>query len=282
MMQTFSDISMLRKHLSSQRSDGRRIGFVPTMGALHAGHMALVERAKAENDAVVVSIFVNPLQFGAGEDLERYPRPLEQDAALLKQAKVDYLYTPSVDSMYPEGYKTTIHVDKLGERYCGAARPGHFDGVCTVVCKLLNHVQPDRAYFGEKDYQQLCIIRQMVADLALPITIAGVSTLRESDGLAMSSRNQYLSETERALAPMLHEIMQKAAKAMREGQGVDSILEEARHSLKQKGFAKVDYFALCRADSLEPIEVPEAGARLLAAAYMGNTRLIDNIEVIGT
>ncbi len=252
--------------------DGRTLGLVPTMGALHAGHLALVARARAENEAVYVSIFVNPLQFGANEDLDAYPRQLERDMALLQDAGADIVYTPSADLMYPEGFTTNIHVAGLSDTLCGAARPGHFDGVATVVAKLIGQTQPKRAYFGEKDYQQLCMIRRMVRDLNLPTEIVAVPTLREADGLAMSSRNAYLSDAQRAIAPALYETLLACADGL--------ALPLAKARLLEKGFESVDYLALCQANTLMPLEAPEPRARLLAAAWLGKARLIDNIEVV--
>lgn len=257
---------------------GARIGLVPTMGALHAGHQALIEASVAENTHTVVSIFVNPLQFGAGEDLARYPRTLDADKALISRAGADALFLPQAEQMYPEGFSTSITVKGLGERLCGVSRAGHFDGVCTVVCKLLQQVSPDRVYFGEKDYQQLLVIRRMMHDLNIPVQLRPVATVREHDGLALSSRNRYLTEGERAVAPWLYRSLQDCAQAIREGEAVRHACARAKAVLLEKGFAKVDYLALCREQDLITINNPEPNSRLFAAAHLGAARLIDNIE----
>lgn len=275
MVKQISSISELQEVLSHAPA----LGFVPTMGALHAGHLSLVERAKSENARVLVSIFVNPLQFGAGEDLDAYPRPLEQDIALLQSAGADYLFTPMAADMYPEGFKTTVSVAELDNQLCGMARRGHFDGVCTVVAKLFNLVHPERAYFGEKDWQQLTIIRRMAADLALRPQIIAVPTLREVDGLAMSSRNRYLSEQQRAIAPALYQTLQTCAQAIRSGEQVIETLRTGERHLLQKGFEKIDYLQLCDGETLLPLSAFQKGARLFAAAHLGRARLIDNIAL---
>jgi len=216
-MQTVNTKAQVRAAVAAARSEGRVIGLVPTMGALHAGHLALVERSVAECGFTVVSVFVNPTQFGPGEDLERYPRTLQADVQLCQQAGADLVFAPSADEMYAADAATTVHVARLTEGLCGAFRPGHFDGVTTVVCKLLNIAQPDRAYFGEKDYQQLVVVRRMVADLDLPVEVISVPTVREADGLAMSSRNRYLTPEQRAVAPALHRALLAGAAAARRG-----------------------------------------------------------------
>lgn len=260
------------------KSDGR-IALVPTMGALHEGHMALVEEARRHAAHVVVSIFVNPRQFGANEDLDSYPRREAKDAQMLQAAGVDLLWAPGVEVMYPAGYATNISLSGLTEGLDGAARPGHFDGVATVVTKLFNQVQPDVALFGEKDYQQLAVIRRMVQDLDLPVEIIGVPTQRAEDGLALSSRNAYLSEEERREALALPRALGEAARQMEKGMAVEAALAKAIATLAAHGFDPIDYVSLCDAATLEPMRVLDRPARLLGAAKLGRTRLIDNIPV---
>jgi pantoate--beta-alanine ligase len=255
------------------------IALVPTMGALHAGHMALIEEAKQRADKVVASIFVNPTQFGAGEDLDRYPRREEQDARMLEQAGCDLLWLPSVADIYPQGFATTVHVGGISDRWEGEARPGHFDGVATVVAKLLLSVRPDVALFGEKDFQQLAVIRRMVADLNIPVSIIGVATVREPDGLALSSRNAYLSEDERRRAIALPNALAQAREAILSGATAAAALRGAKQALIDAGFLKVDYLALVDAATLEPLDRPGGEMRLIAAATIGTTRLIDNLAV---
>lgn len=258
-----------------------RVALVPTMGNLHQGHLTLVRRARKLADAVVVSIFVNPLQFDRKEDLEAYPRTLEEDAALLEAEGVELLFAPGVESIYPEGMErhTRIEVPVVSEGFCGASRPGHFVGVATIVCKLFNLVQPEVALFGKKDYQQLLVIRKMVADLALPIEIVGVETVREADGLAMSSRNNYLDEEERRRAPALYRALESTACRLQEGRRDFATLERlAVEELESMGL-RSDYFSIRRAADLgEPGEDDEALV-ILAAAFLGKARLIDNLEV---
>ena len=278
-MQIIRDIDPLRQHIAALRSDQRSIALVPTMGALHAGHMALVEAAKRRADHVVVSIFVNPMQFGAGEDLDRYPRNEDADRAMLGAAGVGTLWVPTVATVYPPGFATKVSVARLGDDYCGAARPGHFDGVATVVAKLLGQVRPDVALFGEKDWQQLAIIRRMTIDLDLNVEIAGVPIVRDADGLAFSSRNAYLSPDQRIAAPALPKALNAAALAIIGGADVRETLASAATSLGAAGFARIDYVALVDGDTLAPITTPSQNARILVAAVMGTTRLIDNIAV---
>jgi pantoate--beta-alanine ligase len=249
------------------------------MGALHAGHIALIDEAKRSADAVVATIFVNPTQFGAGEDLDRYPRREEQDARMLEAAGCSLLWLPSVSDIYPQGFATTVHVASVSERWEGEARPGHFDGVATVVAKLLLSVRPDLALFGEKDFQQLAVIRRMVSDLAIPVAIRAVPTVRESDNLALSSRNAYLSDDERGRAVALPKALEQARHAIRGGATVATALRAAKQELVDAGFLKVDYVALVDAETLEPLEQPAGEMRLIAAATIGTTRLIDNIAV---
>lgn len=255
------------------------VALVPTMGALHAGHMALIAEARKQARNVVASIFVNPAQFGPNEDFARYPRREEQDAQMLEQGGCDLLWMPSVSDIYPEGFATKISVSGVSERWEGEARPGHFDGVATVVAKLLLSVRPDVALFGEKDFQQLAVIRRMTSDLNLGVEIAGVPTVRESDDLALSSRNAYLSPQEREQAVALPRALQTARAAILSGTPLFEAIHEARASLRDGGFSRIDYFALVDAASLEPLEEPKGDMRLIAAAAIGTTRLIDNIVV---
>jgi len=255
------------------------VAFVPTMGALHAGHMELVAEARKRADKVAASIFVNPTQFGEREDYGRYPRREADDAAMLEQAGCDLLWMPAAGDIYPDGFSTTVSVAGVSERWEGEARPGHFDGVATVVVKLLLAVRPDIALFGEKDFQQLAVIRRMVADLNLPVDIVGIPTVREADGLALSSRNAYLSDDERGRAVALPNALQAARAGIVNGQSVGAALQQAKQSLVEAGFLKIDYFALVDAATLEPLEAAKGDMRLIAAAVIGTTRLIDNIAV---
>lgn len=276
-MQTIRQLSELRDTVSGFRAAGERIAFVPTMGALHAGHMALVAQAKLAGQRVVVSIFVNPKQFGPNEDLARYPRKELADSRMLAEAGVDLLWMPPVEVMYPEGHATNISVSGVSEPLDGAARPGHFDGVATVVAKLFNQVKPDVALFGEKDFQQLAVIRRMVADLDFDVEIRGVPTQRDDDGLALSSRNAYLAPEDRAAAVALPRALGVAVRAIEKGDDPAVALATARASLEAAGF-DVDYVELVDADSLG---APVAGQprRLLVAARIAGTRLIDNVAV---
>ena len=260
------------------RRDGT-LALVPTMGALHAGHMKLIEEARARANSVAASIFVNPLQFGANEDLGRYPRREAEDARMLEGAGCDLLWMPSITDIYPEGFATKIHVGGVSERWEGEARPGHFDGVATVVAKLLLSVRPDVALFGEKDFQQLAVIRGMVRDLAIPVAIAGIPTVREADGLALSSRNSYLSSEERAKALAIPKALSSARDAIKAGNPVAAALDASKQALTDAGFNKIDYLALVDADTLEPLGKPAGNMRLIAAATIGTTRLIDNVLV---
>ncbi|BBF68367.1 pantoate--beta-alanine ligase [Sphingobium sp. 3R8] len=278
-MQTLRDLPALRAAVDALKSDGKPLVLVPTMGALHDGHMALVEEARRHGRHVVVSIFVNPRQFGPNEDLDAYPRREAKDAQLLAAAGIDILWMPTVDVMYPAGYATNIGVSGVSEGLDGAARPGHFDGVSTVVAKLFNQVRPDVAIFGEKDYQQLAVIRRMVIDLDLGIEIVGMPTQRAEDGLALSSRNAYLSEDERKAALALPRALGEAKRQIERGEPVDGALARAIATLAAHGFDPIDYVTLCDAATLEPMAVLDRTARLLGAAKLGKTRLIDNIAV---
>jgi pantoate--beta-alanine ligase len=255
------------------------VALVPTMGALHRGHMELIAEARRRAKHVVATIFVNPLQFGEGEDFTRYPRQERLDFAMLEAAQVELTWVPRIEDIYPNGFATTISVAGVSERWEGEARPGHFDGVATVVAKLLLAIRPDTAIFGEKDFQQLAVIRRMVADLALSIKIVGVPTVREDDGLALSSRNAYLSADERRRAVALPRALAAACQAIARGDAVGSALAEGVDQLAGAGFSPVHYFALVDAVSLEPLQRPAGEMRLIAAARMGPTRLIDNLAV---
>lgn len=261
-------------------ASGQTLALVPTMGALHRGHMALVEAAKSHCDAVAVSIFVNPTQFGVNEDLDAYPRPEAQDIAKLESAGVDLLWIPDVPTMYADGFATTVSVSGISDGLCGAARPGHFDGVATVVAKLFNQVRPDAAFFGEKDYQQLAVIRQMARDLDFTHDIIGVPTVRDDDGLALSSRNAYLSAEQRSAAVALPRAMRAAVDAILGGDDVDGALAAAKQAILAAGFHHIDYLELCDAKNLTVLHALTAPARLLAAARLGSTRLIDNLAVV--
>jgi pantoate--beta-alanine ligase len=255
------------------------LALVPTMGALHAGHMALVEAARRRAGCVAASLFVNPIQFGPNEDFSRYPRREAEDARMLEENGCELLWIPSVADMYPDGFSTSIRVQGLSDRWEGEARPGHFDGVATIVAKLLISVRPDIAVFGEKDFQQLAVIRRLVLDLNIPVEIAGVPTVRERDGLALSSRNSYLSADERSRAVALPEALQGARKSILQGVPVTPALESARQSVAGAGFSKIDYVALVDSATLEEVDEPRGEMRLIAAATIGTTRLIDNLAV---
>lgn len=278
-MQTVRDLAALNPALAELRLNGERLALVPTMGALHAGHLALIEEARQRADRVVATIFVNPLQFGAGEDLGRYPRREEKDSRLLEEAGCDLLWLPAVADIYPPRFVTSIHVAGVSARWDGEARPGHFDGVATVVAKLFLAARPDVALFGEKDFQQLAMIRRLVTDLALAIEIVAVPTVRDRDGLALSSRNAYLSPDERNRALALPRALGMARAAIRAGLPVGDALAGARTTLAEAGFAPVDYIALVDGETLEPLEKAAPHARLIAAAHLGTTRLIDNLPL---
>jgi pantoate--beta-alanine ligase len=278
-VQTVRDIEALREALAGLRAGGGTVAFVPTMGALHAGHMALVAEAKRRATHVVASIFVNPTQFGPGEDLSTYPRREASDSKMLDESGCALLWAPDAAAMYPEGFATTVSVAGLTADLDGATRPGHFDGVATVVLKLLNQIAPDVALFGEKDFQQLAVIRRLVADLDLPVEIAAVPTQRDADGLALSSRNAYLTDEERAAARALPRALGEAAGAIQRGADIAETLAAARDKLAKAGFDPIDYVELRDAQTLAPLATLDRPARLLAAARLGTTRLIDNLAV---
>lgn len=280
-MQIVRETIALRDLAREWRAAGERIALVPTMGALHAGHMALVEAARRKADRVIASIFVNPLQFGPSEDLARYPRTEQADAALLKAHGCDAVWMPTSDDLYPDGFATTVTVAGVSDRWDGEARPGHFAGVATVVAKLLIAAGPDVALFGEKDFQQLAVITRMVTDLGLPIEIIAVPTVRDADGLALSSRNAYLSVGDRVAALALPEALNEARAAIESHEHilVSTLLAVARAKLAAAGFTTVDYLALVDADTLEPLDHATGEMRLIAAAMIGATRLIDNVRV---
>jgi pantoate--beta-alanine ligase len=273
-------VADLRTTVAGWRRNGETIGLVPTMGALHEGHLSLVKAAQAQADRVVVSIFVNPTQFGPDEDLDKYPRQERADADKLAAANVDLLFAPTVDEMYPDGFSTTVSVKNVSEGLCGGHRPGHFNGVSTVVSKLFMQCLPDMAIFGEKDYQQLQVIKRFARDLDFPIRIVGGPTVREADGLALSSRNAYLSPEEREIASHLPQILNGTGQTIGSGQvPLDLAIQQGVMALKGAGFNQVEYLELRDAETLEPITTLERPARLLVAVQLGATRLIDNIPV---
>ena len=274
-MRTVRDVKALRGLVAGWKAAGHTVGVVPTMGALHAGHLSLVHAAKAGTDRVIATIFVNPRQFNNPADLAKYPRNEERDAAMLMEGGVDVLFAPQPEAVYPEGFATTVSVGGVSRELEGAFRPGHFDGVATVVTKLLMMTGADRAFFGEKDWQQLQVVKRLVRDLNIPVTITGCPTLREADGLAMSSRNARLTSAERRIAPALHRQMAGAAAAIRRGVPADQALASARQAVLAAGFSAVEYLDLRDAESLGA--AAGGPARLLAAALLGDVRLIDNI-----
>jgi pantoate--beta-alanine ligase len=279
-MEIARTVEALRQTVAGWRRQGERAGLVPTMGAIHDGHLELVRTARAENERVVASLFVNPKQFGPSEDFSAYPRDETADFAAFEKAGVDLVFTPSVEEMYPPGFAASVRVGGTGDDLEGAFRPGHFEGMATVVCKLLLQCLPDAAYFGEKDYQQLLVVRRMARDLDIPARIAGVPTVREADGLALSSRNVYLSAEERRTAPLLNRVLREvAAGIVAHPDTIDASLERGRDALDARGFA-VDYLELRDAADLAPVNYLAAPSRLLVAARLGRTRLIDNIAVV--
>lgn len=280
-MQVVHTLKELRLILRQARSKGKRVSLVPTMGNLHEGHLQLVDRARESDAFVVATIFVNPLQFGENEDFDAYPRTLERDSKLLEQRGCNLLFAPNVSEVYPDGLKaeSTVHVPDLTKHHCGASREKHFDGVATIVSKLFNMVQPDEAVFGEKDFQQMMVIRKLVKDLCFPIEIISVETCREEDGLAKSSRNGYLDAEQRKLAKYLYLVLQETKASLIEGNGdFTSARQQAITSLTEYGF-KLDYFNIASISTLLPAKDGDVDIVILAAAYMGSTRLIDNIRV---
>jgi pantoate--beta-alanine ligase len=274
---TVRTVKDLRAQVAKWREAGESVGLVTTMGALHAGHLSLIALAKKNADRVVVSIFVNPTQFGPREDLSRYPRDEAGDVVKLAEAGVDLVYMPDQAEMYPPGFTTRVIVQSLTDDLCGAARPNHFEGVATVVTKLLLQCAPDFAVFGEKDYQQLLVVRRLVSDLNIPVRILGAPIMREEDGLALSSRNAYLSPAERKRAPLFYKTLQAVAAHLGSGEGCDAASSAGRFKLEAEGF-RVDYIAIRDPETLEPLVGPiRAPARVLGAVYLGKTRLIDNL-----
>ena len=278
---TVHTVADLRTHLAPWRKAAKSIALVPTMGALHAGHLSLVTLAKNKADRIVVSIFVNPIQFAPREDFNTYPRDEAGDIEKLGKAGADLVFMPDTAEMYPGGFSTKVSIGDLTEDLCGANRPNHFDGVATVVTKLLLQCTPDMAIFGEKDYQQLLVIKHLVRDLNIPVEILGGEIVRENDGLALSSRNAYLSPSERETAPLLHQTISEVAASLARGEGADAACVAGRFKLEAAGF-RVDYVAVRDPDTLKPLTGPVKRARVLAAAYLGKTRLIDNVPVLPT
>lgn len=277
-MKLITSISETRQLSRQFRSKGARLGLVPTMGALHEGHLSLVRAAKAKSDVVAVSIFVNPTQFGPHEDFARYPRNLEKDCELLEREGVSLVFAPSVEEMYPRSAVTWITVEGLSERLCGKSRPGHFRGVATVVAKLFNIVEPDIAFFGQKDAAQVAVIKRMVRDLNMPVQIEVCPIVRENDGLALSSRNAYLSPDERKMALVLHASLQRAQKLFDDGErAAPKIAAEAKKAFVWQPAVRLDYFEIVDPESLEPLETITQKSLVAVAAFVGNTRLIDNL-----
>ncbi|MCL5283774.1 MAG: pantoate--beta-alanine ligase [Armatimonadetes bacterium] len=277
-MRVINTIHSLRAYINSIREQRYTVGLVPTMGAFHEGHLALMRRSLENGDCTVVSLFVNPTQFGPKEDLEKYPRDFNRDSQLAADFGVHALFAPTASEMYPEGFQTHISLPKIRSRYEGEIRPGHFDGVAAVCAKLFNLVQPQRAYFGQKDYQQLVLIQRMVCDLNFSMEIVPVPTVREPDGLAMSSRNAYLSPEERAVAPRLYLALRQAAEMAEQGEHKSAAIEEqAVHFLAEEPLIKVDYIKVADAEMLEPADLGDRPAVILGAIRIGSTRLIDNI-----
>lgn len=270
----------LRAVVAGWKAAGESVGVVPTMGALHSGHLSLVRAAKETCDRVIVTIFINPRQFDNPADYENYPRTEEEDARKLSSLKADVVYVPDGTQMYPTGFATTVSVSGISEELCGAHRSGHFDGVATIVTKLFTQTQADKAYFGEKDYQQLQIVTRLARDLDLPIEVVGCPTIREEDGLAMSSRNLLLSGRARTWAPALNRAMEEMAEGLLAGGDLDTLKAEAVAQIKRAAFTKVEYLDLRAADNLELLDGPDRPARILAAAWLAGVRLIDNIAVV--
>lgn len=278
-LDTVRTIADLRARVAAWRAEGARVGLVPTMGALHAGHVALVKQSVAACDKTVVTLFVNPAQFGPNEDYAVYPRSEERDAAMVAAEGADLLFAPGVDEVYPGGHSTKVHVGGLGDILEGEYRPGFFTGVATVVTKLLLQSLPDEAFFGEKDYQQLQVIKRLIRDLDIPVTATGVKTVREDDGLALSSRNAYLTPAERAQAPVLHGTLAQVAEQVARGEDPRAQEQWAKAQLERAGFWQIDYVTVRDAATLEEVSNAAQPARVLAAAWLGKARLIDNVAV---
>jgi pantoate--beta-alanine ligase len=278
-MLTVTTIAALRERIRAWRGEGHSIGLVPTMGALHAGHLSLVRQARAGATRTVATIFVNPTQFAPGEDYSKYPRSPSADEALLRGESLDLLFMPEVAEMYAPNHSTRVRVEGLGDTLDGTFRPGHFEGIATVVTKLLLEALPDVAIFGEKDWQQLQVIRRLVRDLDAPVRIEAAPTVREADGLALSSRNAYLTPDERAIAPTLFRTIARVARTVADGGSPERECAHAVGELERAGFGRVDYVAVRDAESLEPVLDPSRPARVLAAARLGRARLIDNMQV---
>jgi len=281
MMKVVRKVSMMQKVSDKLRKEDKSIGFVPTMGALHQGHLSLMEKAKKENDILIISIFVNPTQFGPGEDYRRYPRPFEKDRSLAQKEGVDIIFYPTVAEMYRKEYSTNVEVEKLSRGLCGSFRPGHFRGVASVVCKLFNIVKPHVAYFGQKDYQQLRIIKRMVEDLNMEVEIRECAIVREPDGLAISSRNSYLSSQEKEEALSLYRALKCAKSLIKAGSSVSDVISEMEKIVKKERHAKIDYIEIVDPLTLEEVKTIKPGKRVLVAlaVWIGKTRLIDNILV---
>jgi len=271
----------MQKVADRLREEGKSIGFVPTLGALHQGHLSLMERARRENDILIISIFINPTQFGPGEDYKRYPRPFEKDKSLAQREGVDIIFYPSVSEMYGKGYSTYVEVERLSKRLCGLFRPGHFRGVASVVCKLFNIVKPHVAYFGQKDYQQIRIIKRMVEDLNMEVEIKECAIVREPDGLAISSRNSYLSSQERKEALSLYRALKCAKSLIKAGSSISDVVSEMEKIIQRESHAKIDYIEIVDPLTLEDVKTIRPGKKVLVAlaVWIGNTRLIDNMLV---
>jgi len=277
-MQVLHSIADIKDLVKNWKASGLSVGFVPTMGYLHEGHMSLIKESVAQNDKTVVSIFVNPTQFGANEDLDSYPRDLDRDAILCENNHVDVIFNPSAEEMYPDDFYTSVTVHTLTDRLCGSKRPGHFDGVCTVVNKLFNIVGPHKAYFGQKDAQQVAVIHRMVSDLNMPVEVISCPIVRESDGLAMSSRNSYLSNEERTVAPILYQALSQAAELYRTGCSETTPISQAiQATLEAQDRITVDYIELVDFRTLQKVEFIEKPTLCAIAVFLGKTRLIDNI-----
>lgn len=279
-IEILTSVPDLRRYVSARRSAGDKLAYVPTMGGLHEGHVALVRHGYSQADLVGASIFVNPKQFNRSADLARYPRSFEDDLAILEDAGAAFVFAPDVDVMYPDGFETLVHVGGLSDPLCGGHRPGHFDGVTTVVTKLLLQCLPDIAVFGEKDFQQLRLVQRLVRDLDIPVRIVGHPTVREADGVAMSSRNRYLTSDQRAVAPEMYRSLQRATQRVLAGDDTALVSAESREALVAAGFRSVDYFELRAEDDLRLLPAPEMPCRLFAAAHLGEARLIDNVAVV--